>query len=209
MTSVEKKEPKLVACHQCDLLVELPEVLEGSRADCPRCSHTLIVNPEGGYHRLISLALAALGLLFMANTFTFMSFKGGGVEQIMTLFGCARELYVNDNIILASVFFAMVVILPLLYIVAALSILVPLSMDKKSEYFRSLAKFTFAIGHWAMADVFLFGALVSLTKIASLATVGFGLSFYSFVFFVLFFARLVSSMNKEWLWREWENLENE
>lgn len=114
------------------------------------------------------------------------------------------EIYRHDNPTLAAMFFAMVVALPFIYLLATLLMVLPLKLGRHTHSFPHLARWVFGIE--AMADVFPFAALVSLTKIAALATVELGISFEAFVLFVLAFARLVSNMNREWLWKEWETL---
>ena len=100
----------LIACHQCDLLVEVSELEEGSKAFCPRCSHKLQARPKGGVSRPLSLSVAALGLFALSNAFPFMSFKGAGQEQMITLCHNVMELYRHDSEVLALIVFGLVVI---------------------------------------------------------------------------------------------------
>ncbi|MEM9159550.1 MAG: paraquat-inducible protein A [Verrucomicrobiota bacterium] len=206
MSSSLEQSKTSVACSHCDLLVELPSLEPGEKATCPRCSHTLLAIPEGGAERLISLAIASLGLLALSISHPFMLFSGAGMQQEMTLLGSSVDLSAHGRPFLAAIVFAMVVALPTLYLVGSLSILIPLAKRKRSRSFPILARIVFAIAPWTMADVFLLGTLVSLTKIAALATVGLGFSFGAFVVFVIVFARMTSGLNKEWIWREWERL---
>lgn len=196
-----------IACHQCDLLVESVELKEGFKAVCPRCSQILLAHPKGGLRRPLSLAVAAVGLFILSNAFPFMSFKGAGQEQMTTLSQNVFELYLHDSETLAVIVFALVVALPCLYLLGTVLLLVPMVLGHRHFAFPHLAKIVFAVGPWAMVDVFLLGVLVSLTKIASLAKVELGLSFGAFVFFAAAFSMLISSMDKQWLWREWERLE--
>lgn len=214
MTAFEKDRPPVleprsewIACHQCDLLIEPVELEEGSRATCPRCSHGLIARPKGGLSRPLAMAIAAIGLFILSNAFPFMSFKGAGQEQMITLFQNVLELYLHGSEPLALIVLALVVILPCLYLLGTILLLTPIVRGRRHSAFPHLAKFVFAIGPWAMVDVFLLGVLVSLTKIASLAKVELGLSFVAFVFFAAAFSMVVSSMNPQWLWQEWDRLE--
>ena len=196
-----------IACHQCDLLVESVELEEGRKAICPRCSHCLLARPKGGLSRPLGLAIAAMGLFILSNAFPFMSFKGAGQEQMITLCQNVFVLYTHDSETLAVIVFALVVAFPCLYLIATLLLLTPMIRGRRHYAFPHLAKIVFTTGPWAMVDVFLLGVLVSLTKIASLAKVELGLSFVAFVFFAATFSMLISSMDKQWLWREWERLE--
>ncbi len=51
-----------------------------------------------------------------------------------------------------------------------------------------------------MVDVFLIGVLVSLIKIASLAEIGMGSSFWAFCVYTVLVVKCISMVDKSWLW---------
>ncbi len=69
-----------IACHECDLLINLPAITEGQRANCPRCNHLLCANPHNGMERSLACAIAGIAFLVLANIFPFLAFQAKGRE---------------------------------------------------------------------------------------------------------------------------------
>ncbi|MEM7672059.1 MAG: paraquat-inducible protein A [Verrucomicrobiota bacterium] len=195
----------VVACHLCDLLVRVDKLRPGTKADCPRCGHTLCFCPKGGLQRPLALSIAAIIFLILSNLFPFMSFSAGGQAQVMTLIEGSLALHNNDNSVIAFILLGCTVAVPGLILLVITFLLIELLLLKKaSPSFPFRAKLIFSIQPWAMADVFLVGVLVSLIKIASLATVEMGLSFWVFFVFTILFTWTLGSLDKHMIWDKWE-----
>ena len=65
---------ELIACHGCDLLVDISGLEHNSRADCPRCGHYLTRVQHDAMNRVLAYTIAALILLALACSFPFLSF---------------------------------------------------------------------------------------------------------------------------------------
>lgn len=91
-------------------------------------------------------------------------------------------------------------ILPLIYLGLVIwlhaSLMAGRSPPQATLMMRSIRHFE----QWMMGDVFLIGVLVSLVKILSLASVGFGVSFWAFCFYVVLILLLTRSIDRDWLW---------
>ena len=61
--------------------------------------------------------------------------------------------------------------------------------------------------HWVMAEVFIIGVIVSLVKIATMATVTLGLSFWAYAAFSVCFALAVATVDRYQVWEQIEALE--
>jgi paraquat-inducible protein A len=57
---------------------------------------------------------------------------------------------------------------------------------------------------WSMVEVFVIGVLVSLVKIAAMATVILGVSFWAYVGFAVCFTATLSNLDRLQMWREIE-----
>ena len=75
----------LIACHGCDLLVDVYGLGNGSRANCPRCGHFLTRYQSDAMSRILAYAIAAIVFLVLAASFPFLSFSASGLESVMTL----------------------------------------------------------------------------------------------------------------------------
>ena len=60
--------------------------------------------------------------------------------------------------------------------------------------------------NWAMVEVFFIGVLVSLVKIAHMATVVIGISFWGYGAFALCFIAAVSNLDRLQYWNQLERL---
>lgn len=65
---------------------------------------------------------------------------------------------------------------------------------------RSIARSLAHLHPWMMADVFIIGALVSLIKVAGMAQIEFGISFWAFCVFALLLLLTTQSLDADWMW---------
>ncbi|EGQ8579362.1 PqiA/YebS family transporter subunit [Vibrio cholerae] len=198
----------LICCDECGLVSSLPKLSQGHIAHCPRCGHTLTQIQKHPYQTTIALAISSLILLMLSLSFPFMSFSVQGLTQEITLLNAAKMLEEFQNVLLAILLFSTVILLPALYLVIILFLYVKALRAKKalpstSELWltKYLCNLLFKVQPWLMADVFLIGVLVSLIKIASLADVSMGNSFWAFCCFSALMVKTVSSVDRFWLWQ--------
>lgn len=190
-----------IACHECDLLLKLPKIKEGQRAYCPRCNHLLSSNPHNGIERGLAFAISGIAFLFLANIFPFLAFQAKGREQVMTLVQSSIELYRSGYEPLAAFVMVFIIIAPALLLCCIIWVLLPLVIKGRcvpGAYW--LGRLIFQASPWSMAEIFLIGILVSLTKIASLATVVLGISFWGYIGFTLCFTIAMANLDKHHFW---------
>lgn len=191
-----------ITCPDCDLIIELPTLREGQRAFCPRCNHLLTHRGHRALERSTAFALAAVVFLVLANSYPFLSFRANGREQVMTLLQSAQELYRNGSEVLGLFVLAFIIIVPALIIISLLLVLIPIILRRRAIIGQHIwARFIFTLGPWSMVEVFILGVLASLTKIASMATIVLGLSFWAYIAFTLCFLIAVSSLDRYQFWR--------
>ena len=190
-----------IACHECDLLLTTPLIKEGQRANCPRCNHLLFSKPRHGMQRALAYAIAALLFLFLANIFPFLTFQAKGNEQTMTLLQSSLELYRYGRYFLASFVMMFIILAPALLLFCIISVLGPIVSSKKLAFGSYwLGHLIFQTSPWCMAEVFLIGVLVSVIKIAGLATVIIGISFWAYVGFTIFLTMSLMCLDKHEFW---------
>ncbi len=68
-----------IACHGCDLLIDVSELADGSIADCPRCGGFLTRFRIDAYERVVASSIASVICLILANSFPFLSFAASGL----------------------------------------------------------------------------------------------------------------------------------
>ncbi|ELR67007.1 Paraquat-inducible protein A [Photobacterium marinum] len=196
-----------IACEECGLVTELPPLGDGQKASCPRCGHTLAKHISLPLKRPLSYGIACLIMLVLSISFPFMSFSVQGIRQEITLLNAAEMLNTFENSLLAVLLLLTVVILPALYISLVLYLYWLARQRQRAgmpegeslhnkRLFRTMCR----MEPWLMVDVFLIGVLVSLIKIASMADIGLGMSFWAFCIYTMLVVKCVSMVDRTWLW---------
>lgn len=199
----------LISCEECGLVVELPKLAEGEAAHCPRCQHTLSQVSIQPFQRAIAYASGCLIMLVLSISFPFMAFSVQGLTQEIVLLQAASVLGEYQNSLLAMLLLFTVIVLPGFYI----ALLLYLNIQGVRSYHCALAEKTlrhikwcckalFFVEPWLMVDVFLIGILVSLVKIASLADISMGHSFWAFCIYTMLVVKCMANVDKNWLWNQ-------
>ena len=193
-----------LACHECDLLVKLPELRSGYKAVCPRCHFVITRYRHNSQELLLALSLTSIIFLLMSLSFSFMTFTVQGNDRIVTLIQSIQsfglELFWGVTLLL----YITTIIVPGLFLCGIIYILVSVKLAKPLPYSKSILKVLFRLIPWNMAEIFLVGILVSLIKIVSLAKISFGFSFYAFVLFVISMTATLMVLDRFQLW-QWIN----
>ena len=191
-----------IACHECDLLISLPTINAGQRANCPRCNHLLCALHKGALERSLTFSITGLLFLLLANLLPFLAFQASGREHVMTLLQSSFALLNTGNFFLAAFILMFIIITPAILLICIIWTLVPLVLGNKpnpGSYW--LGRLIFQTSPWSMAEIYLVGALISITKIASMATVIIGLSFWAYVGFAICFIISMSNLDRHHFWQ--------
>ncbi len=173
----------------------------GEASSCPRCGHTLSRHLPEQERRPIAYGFAAIIMFVLSNAFTFMSFSAKGVGQEMTFLQCITTLVDQGYLFLGAVLSLTLIGLPLVYMGSIMLVLWRLDKDLHSNALRSLGRLLCRIKPWLMVDVFLIGVLISLVKLMGMADIKMGLSFWAFVGYTLLLIKMISSLDRMWLWQ--------
>ncbi|WP_229603370.1 paraquat-inducible protein A [Vibrio parahaemolyticus] len=205
--SIQPNSRQLISCEECGLVVRIPEIDQGQKAQCPRCSHSLTKINAKPYQSVIAVSSACLIMLVLSISFPFMSFSVQGLSQEITLLHAAKMLAEFQNALLGALLLATVVVLPAIYVglilflhLEALKVRNHPPSKKQQRMAKILCRILFRVEPWLMVDVFLIGVLVSLIKIASLADIGMGSSFWAFCVYTILVVKCISMVDKSWLW---------
>ena len=158
--------------------MSVPDIDEGQSAACPRCGHLITSRPAHGLQRALAFSIAAAIFLAIALVFPFLSFSSSGVESVMTLPQASFTIYEERSAALAVIIFVAIIGAPALLLLSVLALTLPIVLDKRVTWLRAIGRVVFTLREWNMVDVFIIGVIVSLVKIAKLATVVLGLSFW-------------------------------
>jgi paraquat-inducible protein A len=195
------KTPSTIACHECDLLYELPPLPEGSVAKCSRCGGVLQRHKRDSLDRTLAWTIAGLILFVVANAFPFLDLKKGDLVRQTTLITGVLELYQQGMRSVAVLVFLTSILFPAVQLAGLLYLLLPLKV-KLLPWWKPAVVFRFIqrIHPWAMMEVFMVGILVSMVKLGKLANVVPGIAIYSFAILIFVLAAAASSLDPHLVW---------
>ena len=198
---------ELIACHGCDLLVDISGLEHNCRADCPRCGHYLTRFQHDAMNRVLAYTITALILLALACSFPFLSFSASGIESVMTLPGTPASLVLFGMPALGVLVAAFIIIIPALVLLLLVLVSAPLLFGLRTPWLRIAARSLFTLQTWSMVEVFIIAVIVSLVKIASLATVVLGISFWAYAAFSISFTLALATLDRYQCWEMIEALD--
>src|SRR5258705_10584586 len=140
-----------IACPDCDLLQQLPELPPGGKARCPRCAYTVATRIADPIDRPLGLPITALILLIIANTAPLMSLSAVGRHASTTIVGGAYEMWLKGEEVTALVVAFCAVIAPSGYILFTLAVVLAVQRPPAPQGGRELLRFVGFIRPWAMS----------------------------------------------------------
>ncbi len=199
-------ESHTLGCLECDLLVRVPRLGARQRSLCPRCGHLLTSGNVERAHQAFPFALSAAVLLPLSLLFPFMSFARSGIENEMNLFQTAWALYLDGSVILSGVVFGFIIFMPSFVVLSILLISLSFTLERSLPGLKLAARFVYTVNSWSMVEVFIIGVLVSLVKIAKMATVEIGVSLWTYLAFSIVLVLAFAKLDKLVVWEHIESL---
>jgi paraquat-inducible protein A len=152
--------------------------------------------------RTLAFSLTGLIMIVIANVYPFLSLQSQGTILETNLITGAMILSQQSMAGLAL----LVVLTSMLVPCALLGILVyvlwPLKKGRRLPVSRRLFRLALALRPWSMTEVFLLGILVSVIKLAKLATIIPGTALFAFLALVFVLAAVNTVVNPHTIWEE-------
>lgn len=186
--SAVRAHPELIACEECDAIHVRRSLSAGAVARCARCNAVL-----GRGHLLaadgqLALASAALVVFVLANVSDIVTLDLRGARSEVTLWESIWFTWLSGQQVVALLAAATAFAFPLAVILLRLYVLTPLAAGRRVRAFVPAMRALRWVTRWSMVEVFLFGALVAIVKIAGLASVVPGVGIFSFGMLTLLLA---------------------
>jgi paraquat-inducible protein A len=190
----------LVACHECDLLQQLPAERGRGRVRCLRCGCVLHYLGRDAVMLPLALGITALILFVLSNAYPLMDFGLQGHHDTTYLLAGIRELYAQRMPMLASTVLFTTVIAPLLHIGLLIYLYLPLALGRRPPGFVPALRMAQAVVPWSMLEIFLLGVLVASVKLAEQATIVAGPAAWSLGALVIVLAVAATQVHPHRLW---------
>lgn len=185
-----------IICHQCGLLVNVPPLQDGCSANCPRCAIVLTKRHRNAIDHVLYFSISALLCLIYSVWFGFLEMSVQGQVRQITLMESISTLFSLDEIALGSLMSLIIVGLPALYVSLLIFLVSSIKLERVSRHTIVLLRIVGYVRFWNMCEIFFLGILVSMVKIAGLAHIEIGESFWAYAFFNFFLFAAIMHFDK-------------
>jgi paraquat-inducible protein A len=192
--------PTVIACPDCDLLQSLPAIAPGERARCPRCGNSVGCSLPDSLNRTLALTISAAFALLVANAVPMLGLTAAGREASTTVLGGGQVMWEQGQPVVSLIMLLAAVVAPALDITFMLTILLAVRRPPAPFWVGTMLRFSRIIRPWRMVEVMMLGILVSLIKIAELATVITGVAMWAVAALIILLAAMSSSFDPGEVW---------
>lgn len=192
----------LIACHTCDLLHRVKSLPPKSAAHCSRCGALLYSHTPNAVNRTLACAFTGLVMIVIANIYPFLSLQSQGTVLETNLITGAMILAEQSMAGLALLVLLTSMMIPFLLLGALVYVLWPLKRGRCLPAHPRIFRMALALRPWSMTEVFLLGILVSVIKLAKLATIIPGTALFAFLALVFSLAAVNTFVNPHLIWEE-------
>jgi paraquat-inducible protein A len=170
----------LLACHECDALLQGVDARPGQKLICPRCGCTLYKPHRDTINRGLALSLTALILFVPANFLPIMTFNMLGQNNADTMVKGATQLYQQGYWWMSALVFFCSVVAPLLEFVLITGICLLVKLNRYNALMVFMLKIQSHVNRWGMLEVFMLGILVAYIKMIDLGEIEIGIGMLCF-----------------------------
>ena len=190
-----------IACPDCDLLQNVPDLPPGGKARCPRCACTVATRMSEPIDLPLALTITAAIVFIVANTASLMSLSAVGRFASTTIIGGARDMWLEGEKITAVIVAFCAVIAPAGYLLFMLTILLAVRRPPAPPWVGEMLRGAEFMGNWSMNEVMMLGILVALITIAELADVEAAIGMYGMGALVIPFPAIMATFDPEEIWQ--------
>ncbi len=190
-----------MVCDHCGLVLKIPGLQEGVQVSCPRCHSPILTFRPDTTDRTLALALTGLVFFIVANTYPFLAMRIEGFIQETTMLTGIIGLYNQGMPGLATLVLMTALVFPLLQILGLVYIYLPIKFGKMAWEAAWVLRMLQHLKPWGMMEVYLLGILVSMIKLAKMATIIPGLASVAFLVLIFILAATFSGMNPNDIWQ--------
>jgi paraquat-inducible protein A len=200
--SHEERIDTLCECRDCGLIQLLPHVPEGSLSSCHRCDGTL---HKSARHTLqLSLACSSIGLFLLALALWLPSanvLMPGGRSATSDLLSGPELLRQAGSWELAIVVVLTLLVLPAFELLAILAMAVAVWRKSVPGWTRWCFAALPVLSSWAMVEVFMLGAAISLVRLRAWMTVELGPALFALAGVALCSMGIARALDRRALWQ--------
>lgn len=191
---------KVVACHDCSRLVHIPHMVEKANVLCARCGARFKSSTSDTTEKTLALAFTSLVLFILANIYPFLAMRLEGFSQETNLISGVLKLYHQNFPGLALLVLLTIFILPLFQILGLIYITLPIRLGFIPWKAASIFKTILHLQPWIMLEVYMLGILVSLIKLAKMASIVPGFAAVVYMALIVVLTAAMAGFNPQDIW---------
>ena len=191
---------QLIACPDCDLLMQRPLPKVNQAVFCPCCGRKLYVFRENVAIKSLALVITALLLYIPANFLPIMYLHLMGRVTTETLWSGVFSLYIGGFPWLAVVVFLCSMMVPLFKLVCQFIVIISLITKSGKSYGLYIYRAYHHLKEWGMLEVYLLGILVSIIKLGDMAELELGIGLLCFILLLWIQIWMEFLMSPEQIW---------
>lgn len=191
----------LIACTDCDLLLEKADVKIGHTLLCPRCGKSLTKTKENSVTKTFAFSLTALLLYLPAILLPLLYLEALGIQdsgnviESIVVFGQSGYYFV------AFIFGFSAMLFPLLLIGSVFLLSGCLYLKFYPGWLKKIFRFYIHTEEWAMLEVYLLGIIIAIIKMKGMAQVSYEAGFFCFLLLVLMTVAMNSVLDRSLFWK--------
>lgn len=191
----------LIACSYCDFLYRMPPLQGRAEVQCTRCGASIYSSYPSTFTHTLALALTALILFILANSFPLLSLEYHGIHSEATLLSGISLLIDQGYSEIAILVVITSWLMPLAELTALIYILVPLHYGWVLPGATILLRAFGKLRPWSMSEVYLLGLVIAAVKLNERSEIVPGVALWAFVAHIFVLAATLSAVDMRRLWR--------
>ncbi len=190
----------VIACSDCDLLMNRPPLERGYVLSCPRCGKKLAKSVKNSVSKTFALALAALILFIPAIFLPLVNLETLGLHSTGNVVESIVVFYKSGYYFVAFIFGFFSLLFPLLLIGSVLLVSGSLYFDCYPGWLKKIFRFYIHIEEWTMLEVYLLGIIISIIKIKGMGSISYETGFFCFTLLVVLTVFMRSVLDEAFFW---------
>ncbi len=209
MAATASISPLIIVCPNCSLILKTPHLEPKQTAVCPRCAQPLHRYKRHPLQKGLALSLAGLLFYVPANVLPLMTFSVMGLKSNSSIFHACIAMFADKQFFVATIVTLTTLLFPLLLLSSLLAVTLGLSLGWRSPLLSAIFRGYHHLGEWAMTDVFLVGVLITIIKMAHLATVSLNGGFFCLIGLVVTTVAAQTTIDAPLFWAQMERKNQE
>ncbi len=201
MTSDTTINPKGIwLCPDCDLAVDAVLLSGREKACCPRCHHVIARSKPDSLGTVLALIITGLILYLPANYYPVLAMELLGNQQKSTIWDSVVAIWQGGLAPVSVLVFISAMLVPLARLLLLLPVILAAFLGAGRPLARPLMRVYSHLSEWAMIEIYLLGVLVSVIKLADMATVHMGMGLFCFAGLMLVEVTISLNLNEGVIW---------